>query len=138
LVAEQQLAHEQQEELLFLRAKYVEATEQLDALQAAQAGAPSLANGEDGSADAVVNGGDQADWRHDRLAASQQLQEQLNLQQAQRIGRGVVHPAPRQLTRQDSQGSTGSAGSGGALSKKTAGAKLGSWLGLRSKGQTHS
>ena len=121
LVQQQQLCHEQQEELHFLRLKYQELSARLEAAEAAATAAGSNGNGGGGGWSSLAPAG--------RTPAQ--------------------HPAVQQLSRQGSQGSAASAGSrplerpspsgsadGSRLVRTGSGSsggggKLSSWLGLR-------
>lgn len=110
LVAQQQLCHEQQEELQFLRMKYQELSARLEAAEAGAAGARAQQPGQDGS-----------------TGRSARLLLQTGLERDSPGSSASGTPTGSRLWR---TGSGGSTGAGGAAANG-GGSKLGSWLGLR-------
>jgi hypothetical protein len=135
LVAQQQLCHEQQEELQFLRAKYSQLSSQLEVAAAATATVVATAAGPG----AGPGRGEQP------LQGSSSAESAVSSRPA-----GMMHAVVQQLSRQGSQDSNSSGGRQQAHlqpsqqpldraspsvveqgKRSGTGGKLGSWLGLR-------
>ncbi|KAL4437192.1 hypothetical protein ABPG75_004331 [Micractinium tetrahymenae] len=130
LVAQQQLCHEQQEELQFLRLKYQQLSARLEAAEAGAAGlgagtkAPPASAAGRLAAQQLHQGRGSQDGSTSRSA---RLLQQAALERHSPASSAGSTPTASRLRRTGSGGSAG-AGSGAA---NGGGSKLGSWLGLR-------